>query len=99
MNVEKDDADVATFDWTRFESPSAAVVSAVTEETGADPATVEPLYGVVDPDSLDSIFGGTTPSSRAGDRSVEFEYHDCWVVVESSGLGYIYPDRTRRPAR
>lgn len=62
-------------------SISNAVVSAVAEATGTDPTEMDPLYNVVDPDALESLFQSAGPASVPSSRRVEFEYWGCEVVV------------------
>lgn len=63
---------------------SEAVVSAVAEVTGSDPLSLDPLYTVVDPDALNSLFDGDS-SNRERTNRVEFTYCDCDVVVTDDG--------------
>lgn len=87
-----------TFDWTGSDTPSTAVVVAVAEAAGDDPTAIEPLYGVVDPDSLNDLFARPgTPQARV-DASVQFEYHGYRVVVEATGRGSLYELDDRRTA-
>lgn len=59
--------------------PSVAVVEAVAEVRGCDPAELRPLYDVVDPDVLDALGAGR----RAGDGPrLAFEYEGVAVEVE-----------------
>lgn len=46
---------------------------------------LDPLYDVVDPDALESLFASEKPR-REGDVSVSFSYHDCRVIVHSYGI-------------
>lgn len=55
---------------------SLAVVSAVSSAAGVDPTDLDPpLYEVIDPDALDSLFQTET-------GSVTFEYHGAIVNVD-----------------
>lgn len=55
---------------------SVAVVSAVSSAVGIDPTDLDPpLYDVVDPDALDTLFQDET-------GSVTFEYHGAVVNVD-----------------
>ncbi|SFS11522.1 hypothetical protein SAMN05216559_3885 [Halomicrobium zhouii] len=67
------------------ESASQAVVAAVAAETGSDPMTLEPLYGVLDPDALDALVAGDGPTTTAPPVRVEFTYAGCAVSVTGSG--------------
>lgn len=61
------------------ETPSEAVVRAVSDLTGTDPLALEPLYHTIDPDVLDGVF------RRGPDRDVEaeitIEYNGCEVTI------------------
>lgn len=59
--------------------PSVSVVEAVAAETGADPASLAPLYDVVDPDALDGLF------EPGASGSVEFEFCGHDVAVHADG--------------
>lgn len=66
------------------ESISEAVVAAIARAKDVDPVDIEtPLYEVVDPDALDSLF----PSERVCVTSglVEFSYCGYDVTVTSGG--------------
>lgn len=80
----------ATFDWTVFEGPSMAVVAAVAEESDENPGALLPIYEVVDPDSLDTIFAEDSESTRISTGSIQFEYHGYSVIVKANGRGYLY---------
>lgn len=67
------------------ESASQAVVAAVAAETGADPMTIEPLYGVLDPDALDALFASDGAATTAAPVRVEFTYAGCAVSVTGDG--------------
>lgn len=91
-----DDGNGETFRYevTEDESLSEGVVEAVTSEVGvdavppADPGaegSLAPLYSVVDPDALDSVFcGGGGVDGVHGE--VTFSYHGYEVTVRSEGL-------------
>ncbi|WP_135302229.1 HalOD1 output domain-containing protein [Haloarcula amylovorans] len=58
---------------------SDAVFEAVAAREGIDPTELpEPMFPLIDPDALDSLF-------RRGTGRVAFEYLDYEVTVESSG--------------
>lgn len=67
------------------ETASEAVVSAVTELTGADPKTIEPLYSAVDPDALDALFAADRDGEDRSSCRVAFTYCGCDVVVSGDG--------------
>ena len=62
---------------------SEAVIGTVSTAEDVDPSRLStPLYAVVDPDALDSLF-------RAGDGSVQFSYYRYLITVDASGtVGY-----------
>lgn len=75
------------FDWTLAESPSAAVVQAVSREKGVDPTDIEPLFGTVDPDALNALFKKVSSESRS---YVQFSYEGFDVVVDADGSGSLF---------
>lgn len=80
---------VRTFNWGNFESPTIGVVTAVAEESSIDPVNMEPLYAVIDPETLNKITPVQKSSSRLKSR-IEFMYQDYLVVIKSDGQGYLY---------
>lgn len=60
-------------------SPSEAVVHEVAEETGEPPEELNPpLFAVVDPDALDTLFRGDT-------GRISFDFHGYTVTVDHAG--------------
>jgi hypothetical protein len=90
MNDKQKRDPVETFDWTEFDSPSTAVVTAVAEEAGVDPITIDPLYEVVDPDALDTIVASRSYLHGSPNASTEFTYHGYRVLIKANGRGYLY---------
>ena len=77
-----------TFDLSTAESPTAAVVTAISEQADADPTAIEPLHTVIDTDALNALFRQTASApSRA--RGVQFEYLGYSVVLNDQ-TGYLY---------
>lgn len=72
-----------TFDPTT-DSPSDVVVESVSAVTGTAPLDLDPLYSVVDPDALDSLFAPTASGTTRTGRTT-FEYSDCEVTVSADG--------------
>ncbi|MFB9809142.1 HalOD1 output domain-containing protein [Haladaptatus pallidirubidus] len=66
------------------DSLSKRVVEAVAHVVNCSSSELEPLYNVVDPDALDSLFAPMDGKMRT-DVKLEFEYAGCDVVVYSSG--------------
>lgn len=64
--------------------PSAAVVDAVTAETGAAVEELPPLYDAVDADALDALLGDGQASASRRIR-VEFDYAGYHVAIGSGG--------------
>ena len=62
-----------------WEAASLAIVNEVAERTGTDPAALDPLYDVVDPDAVDALL------ARGFDGTIEFEYADCDVRLRGDG--------------
>ena len=77
-----------TFDLSRAESPTAAIVTAISEQVDADPTTVEPLQSVIDTDALNALFQ-QTPSAPSQARGLQFEYLGYSVVLNDQ-TGYLY---------
>jgi hypothetical protein len=82
-----------TYEVSSNESVSEGVVTAVSAVSGNSPISespsdreseqaLEPLYNVVDPDALDSVFR-TGRDNTAPNRRVTFPYHGYEVTVHS----------------
>ncbi|WP_339104214.1 HalOD1 output domain-containing protein [Haloterrigena salinisoli] len=83
----QDEKPLYAFTWSESEQPSSALVIALSEVNGTDPMDLEPLYNVLDPDALNSLFDSTGSSRLAG--SVSFEYCGYQVTIEADGGGCI----------
>lgn len=83
----------------RTEPPSIAVVSLVAAVAGCDPAELEPLSDVLDPDALDELFAPTPTGRHRTDGRVEFSYHGYDVTVYSYGVVEVEPTGDERPDR
>ena len=81
-----------TFEWTTAEGPSTTLVNAVSTVADVDPLDMEQLYEVVDPDSLDTLFGSSR-YDRPPNGCVQFEYLGYWVVIKANGRGYVYDEK------
>lgn len=64
---------------------SQRVVYAVAAETDADPLRMDPLYDVIDPESLDELFASTKRAPPRATGSVTFRYAGCTVTVHAGG--------------
>ena len=62
---------------------SRQVIDAVADVKGVDPLELPPLYDTVDPDALDSLFGGA--GSGAAITELRLEIAGCEVLVRGSG--------------
>jgi len=69
-------------DLTAGGSPSDAVVAAVANVRGVDPASLAPLHESVDTEALDALFDGRGDGSN---RHVEFQYVGYDVTVRGDG--------------
>lgn len=65
------------------ESPSLAVVAAVSRARRCDPVELEPLAAAVDTDALDSLVSGRTPADVG--PHVTFDYAGFVVEVRNDG--------------
>lgn len=62
---------------------SSRLVTEIASRKSVEPASVEPpLYEVVDPDALDSLFTGTDSTTRTKGR-VKFDYAGYQVIVSA----------------
>lgn len=68
------------------ESTSTAVVEAIAEHAGVDPADLElPLYEAIDPDALDALFSPPEGSRRPVSGRISFVYGGYDVEVTGEG--------------
>jgi len=68
------------------ELASEAVVTVVASLTNQNPMEMEPLYGAIDPDSLDELSqesGG--PAAQSAIEQVRFQFAGCDVTVYPDG--------------
>lgn len=66
------------------DSPSEEITRAIAEAKGVDPAELDPLYDVVDPDALDELF--SEPRAFDDDPVVAtFPMAGCQVILQSDG--------------
>lgn len=77
--------ELVSVDWSRSDSPSTVVVTAVAEVTGTDPVEMPPLYEVVDPDALDSLLAREGHSTNGTMTCVTFTYQGCEIAITTSG--------------
>ncbi|RQH03327.1 HalOD1 output domain-containing protein [Natrarchaeobius oligotrophus] len=67
---------------TQERSPSMAVVDLVARVEGVDPIELDPLYGSIDPDVLDSLC-----ASSNGFDTLEFVYAGRTITIERTEDG------------
>lgn len=79
--VERRDPDVAD-DWTRFESPSTAVVEAAAAATDRTATGLAPLQHYVDTEAMNAVM-----TDQKGEQLIEltFSYDGLDVRVDSAG--------------
>jgi len=91
-----------SYDVSPQESLSEAVVTAVSTASGTEPAPdtspgagggLDPLYSVIDPEALDSLFHHADSGGAAG--RVTFRYHGYAVTVHSEGRISLAPSAGR----
>lgn len=83
------------WDGDRTERPSQAIVTTVARATGRPASELRPLFEVIDPDALDSLFEcNANRPAEAVDGAVTFEYEGCAVRAEAGGRVIV----TRRTA-
>jgi hypothetical protein len=71
-----------------FESPTelgVSIVHAVEEVVDGDVAEFDPLYDVIDPDALESLFAPVVGTAHAGQLEVRFGYQGLELVVSGDG--------------
>ena len=83
MTAAPDYAD--TLDADETDPVSQRVVAKVAAVSDTDPLELDPLYRTVDPDALDSLFGGDGCVTRESEGFVQFSMSGCEVVVRADG--------------
>ena len=81
------DAPKAIFEPTADGSATEAIVSLVAQERDCDPLELDPLYGAVDPEALDSICRAATE----GSVRISFEYAGFTVLIDGGGVVQLLP--------
>ena len=71
-------------DWEGTESIAETIITALAEEESVDPIDLDPLYGWVDPEALDTLF---PPQGEVADPHayVVFQYGEYRVVAGADG--------------
>lgn len=67
------------------DSLSEAVVEAVADAEGVEPTELQPLYDVIDPDALDSLFRPQFDGRHPSRGEITFRYHGYVVHVDDAG--------------
>lgn len=68
------------------EQPSETIVRLIADHEGVSPVDISPpLYSAVDPDALDSLFGGRASKDSEPAGSICFYYCGYEIEVESDG--------------
>lgn len=70
---------------------SERVINKVAAATDTDPTELEPLYNILDPDCLDSIFGSAHPKSAQAGGQVVFMMAGCEIVVRHDDTVEVTP--------
>lgn len=70
-------------------TPTATLVTGIADLDDADPLELEPLYGTIDPDTLDEFVGSDQLPDVSG--IIAFTYEGYEVTVHASGLFEIVP--------
>jgi hypothetical protein len=65
------------------DQPSQVVVEAMAEALDTDIREISPLYGTVDPNALDALFGRRHDGTLRTGGCVAFDHGECRAVVES----------------
>lgn len=71
-------------------APSHAIVKRVAALEGVDLSELDPLFGAIDPDALDTLVETTGHSDAA--LQIEFPYHGYDVTVTGEGVVHIDED-------
>lgn len=82
---ETDHSDVLVYRRTEDESAAESVVAAVSNLTGMDPGTMQPLSEVLDPDALNTLCTHEPEDEQQTARRVKFRFHGCDVIVYGDG--------------
>lgn len=68
------------YDWNEAAELATAVVEAVAAETGREEMAMQPLYEVIDPDALNTLFAADDHAV-----AVSFTYETVDVRIENDG--------------
>ncbi|MFP8955155.1 HalOD1 output domain-containing protein [Natrialbaceae archaeon A-CW3] len=79
-------------DLESFERPTTAIIATVAAVKDVDPLDLSPLYDVVDPDALDTLFQRDAETTER--QRVDFDYEGCHVVLTGGRDGSVRVERT-----
>ena len=75
---------------------STEVTVKVAEQEGVGPCELDqPLYDVVNPDSLDALFAPTSNAAARSDGYIEFTYYGYDITVKSDGHVDVSPSEDK----
>ncbi|WP_425607718.1 HalOD1 output domain-containing protein [Natrononativus amylolyticus] len=77
---------VCQYSTEKYQTPTTAVVSALTEVRDGDSEDLTPLNDSIDPDALNTLFTRTSHGAR-----IVFEHEGCRIEVRSDGLVTVTP--------
>ncbi len=80
-------------DWGGSGSIAETIITALAEEEGVDPVDLDPLYGWIDPEALDSLFPSNGSEAGDPDAYVTFQYDEYRVIAGADGTVLIEPIR------
>ncbi len=75
------------------DSLTERIVTTVAEADGQSVDELEPLYDVINPDALESLFASRADGSPRPDGEVSFQYAGYWVTVSSDGAVELDPEQ------
>jgi hypothetical protein len=75
------------------DSLTERIVTTVAEEKGQAVDELEPLYDVINPEALDSLFATRADGSSRPDGKISFQYAGYWVIVSSDGAVELDPEQ------
>lgn len=77
---------LASCDTNSAEKPIKTIVDLIADLEGVDPVELSPpLYSVIDPDALDSLFDSSTSDNSQTPVQVCFQYSGYEVRIQSNG--------------
>ena len=82
------------YDWTSV-TPSTAVVETVAVASDREPAGIEPLYEVIDPDALDALIRSNGDEPAGDGITATFEFGGQSVTVHGGGSVVVRPVESR----